>query len=251
MPYNSNERLEREARESLVASDLSAKMKQWRDQGPSPKGGGNNASPLGILLLLLILGGAAWLFWPKYGPSPPAKEVQPAGLPAPEQSPAQQQSKPIQEPIAQKPAPTANRYLALAQSNYRAPDFASEIRGTGGGGQDLLNDARRALAVHQYAAALNALQNVPDGYKSDATYLRGHALFGLKKYAQAAALFGQLTGSIRYGEAAQWYEVLSLLPDMEQNKSLVLKKLKNMAEDEGHTFHREAEALLNEINRKM
>ena len=32
MLYNSNERLEREARESLVASDLSAKMKQWRDQ---------------------------------------------------------------------------------------------------------------------------------------------------------------------------------------------------------------------------
>ncbi|MBC7776090.1 MAG: hypothetical protein H7246_11705, partial [Phycisphaerae bacterium] len=70
MPYNSNERLEREARESLVASDLSAKMKQWRDQSPPPDGGGNGASPLRILLALLVLGGAAWLFWPPAPPSP-------------------------------------------------------------------------------------------------------------------------------------------------------------------------------------
>ena len=47
MENNTNERLEREARESLVAADLSAKMKQWRGQSPPPDGGGNGGRTLG------------------------------------------------------------------------------------------------------------------------------------------------------------------------------------------------------------
>jgi len=117
MPYNSNERLEREARESLVASDLSAKMKQWRNTPPE---GGNrgNGAPLRILLVLLALGGAAWLFWPKAekgNPLPP--QEQPSEL----LPPVQQTVPPAQEPIAQKPAQSSNRYLALAQSNSALP----------------------------------------------------------------------------------------------------------------------------------
>lgn len=239
MPYNSSEQLEREARESLVASDLSAKMKQWRDQ-PPPQSNGNGGAPLRILLVLLALVGAAWLFWPKAeGDKNFPRQEQPSELP----TPTQQAPQIKQAPIAQKPVPTTNRYLALAQSSYRAPEFASEIRGDASSSQDLLNNARRALAERRYADALNALQNVDAEYKSDAAYLRGHALFGLKKYAQAAAVFGQLTGSVRYGEAAQWYEALALLPDFAQTKPVVLKKLKKMVDDEGHTFHREAKEL--------
>lgn len=243
MPYNSNERLEREARESLVASDLSAKMKQWRNTPPE---GGNrgNGAPLRILLVLLALGGAAWLFWPKAekgNPLPP--QEQPSEL----LPPVQQTVPPAQEPIAQKPAQSSNRYLALAQSNYRAPDFDTEIRSGTPPGQNVLNDARRALAEHRYADALNALQNDSPEYKTDVAYLRGHALFSLKKYAQAAAVFGQLTGSIRYGEAAQWYEVLALLPDFEQVKPNAMKKLKKIVDDEGHTFQQEASRLISQI----
>lgn len=242
MPYNTNDRLEREASESLVASELSAKMKQWREQAPPPKGRGSGASPFLILLVLFILVGVAWMFWPKTGGETPVHQEQPSGLPAPQQSPPQP-APPIQEPIAQKSTPTANRYLALARSNYRAPDFVSQIRGDAASSEDLLNDARRALAARQYAEALNALQNVSEAYTSDAAYLRGHALFGLRKYAQAAEVFGELTGSVRYGEAAQWYEVLALLPDFEHARPLILKKLKKMAAEAEHTFQSEATQL--------
>ncbi len=167
----------------------------------------------------------------------------PVELPAPPQSPVPEDIKPVEEPIAQKPSTVSNRYLALAQSNYRSPDFASDIRGEASEGQNALNDARLALAERRFSDALIALKNTPSEYNTDAAYLRGHALFGQKKFPQSAVVFGQLTGSLRYGEAAQWYELLSLLPEFEQNKSLILKKLKRISEDEGHTFYREAQDL--------
>ena len=244
MPYNSKERLEREALESLVAADLSAKMKQWRNAPPAPPNPGMGNSMLRILLLLLALGGAAWLFWPKTERVNPAV---PAEHPPEITQPKQQTLPPAQAPVAQKTTPATNRYLALAQASYHAPDFAGEIRGSTPTAQDALNDARHALAEQRFSDALNALQNIGDDYKTDAAYLRGHALLGLKKYPQAAATFGQLTGSVRYGEAAQWYEALALLPDFEQHKTLVLKKLKLMSTEEGHTFQREAAKLLAQI----
>ncbi|MFN0176005.1 MAG: hypothetical protein ACKVU0_15245 [Saprospiraceae bacterium] len=243
MPYNSKDRLEREARESLVASDLSAKMKQWRDQSPPPSGGGDGISPLRILLVLLFLGGAAWLFWPQKERKSRPPQNQPSEMPTPIQSPVLQDVKPVEEPIAKKPNTVTNRYLALAQSNYRSPDFASDIRGDASTSQNTLNDARLALAERRFSDALVALKNTPPEYNTDAAYLRGHALFGQKKYPQSAVVFGQLTGSVRYGEAAQWYELLSLLPDFEQNKSLILNGLKRISADEGHAFYREAQDL--------
>ncbi len=242
MPYNSNDRLEREALESLVASDLSAKMKQWHDPATPPNGRGNRGNSLLWLLLLIAFGGAVWLFWPKgAGEKAPMPESKP--IDAPRQQDVQPSLPPNQTPIAQKTPANTTRYLALVRSNYKSPNFATEIRGNAPAEQGLLNEARQALTEERFVDALTALQNTPTEYKTDAAYLQAHALFGLKKYAQAATLFGQLTGSMRYGEAAQWYEVLALLPDFEQTKPLVVKKLKKMVEDEGHTFQREATEL--------
>lgn len=245
MPNNSNDRLEREARESLVAADLSAKMKQWRNSDPPPEKGKGWLLPL--LLLLLAFGGAALLFWPKgtktNAPLPEKPQLQ--SLP---DTALPKVQAPTQElPIAQKNTPSPNRYLALAQSSYHAPNFVDDIRGNGTEGQQVLNQARQALANQQFAEALKALQGVPPEYQADAAYLRAHALFGQKKYPQAAAVFGQLSGSIRYGDAAQWYEVLSLLPAFEQNKKLIVNKLSQISEDSGHTFQTEAKRLSAQI----
>ena len=240
MSEKTNERLEREARESLVAADLSAKMKHWRHQTPPPSGGGGWAR---LLILLLTFGGAAWWFWPNTEtvvPLPTPKTY-PAPVPPTETSP----DAPIptqQKPMAQKP--NGNRYLALAQSNYHAPNFSADIRGDAPSSQNKINDARQALADNRPADALDALQNVPSGYETDANYLRAHALFAQKKYVPAAGLFAQLKGSVRYGEAAEWYGLLALLPDFEQNKSVIMGRLKEIAGDDGHVFQQEAKTLL-------
>jgi hypothetical protein len=245
MPDKTNERLEREAREALIAADLSAKMKRWR---LPPPGGGNRGNPkLLFLILLLAFGGAAWWLWPdpEAPMSPPP--ATPAEQPAPEPvkpAPALPEPRPT-EPIAQKPA--VNRYLALAQAHYRAPDYAADLRGDEPSGPDVLAPARQALAAHRPADALAALEQVPSAYQTDADYLRAHALFELKQYARSAAFFGQLTGSLRYGEAAQWYEILALLPGTAGDEAPIRNRLKKIADDEGHAFQGEAKRLLKSV----
>jgi hypothetical protein len=251
MSDKTTERLEQEAREALIAADLSARLKQWRGQPPPSGGNGGSRPGLILLLLLLAFGGAAWWLWPKAErdrPLPPRE--QPAESPgaAPEQQPAVPQPRPRQPVAREKTAPPGNRYLALAESNYQAPDFSSDVRGEAPSAADALNTARKALTERRFADALAALQNIPSDYRPDAAYLRGHALFGQKRYAQAAAAFGELRESVRYGEAAQWYETLALLPDFERNKSLILSRLIKIAGDEGHAFQREAEGLLKRIS---
>ncbi len=232
------ERLEREAREALVAADLSAKMKQWRPAPEPPKGGGR----VWAIILLLALAAAAWFFWPQTerAPTQQAPNTAPAPqMPAPSAPAVPEQPKP--QPMAEKPKP--NRFLALATSIYRPPNFASEVRGNIPDTKDPLDAARRALAEKRPAEALKELLNVPAGYETDANYLRAHALFGLKKYPEAASLFEQLGKSLRYGEAAQWYGTLALLPDFEQHKTLIIKRLNEIANDGGHSFQREAKVL--------
>lgn len=235
-----SEQIEREAREALVAADLSAKMKQWSTPPPGHHKGGR--SNLRLLLLLLALGGAAWWLLSRREPekTPQNQQSLPQNAPVtPPSAPSTLPDQNKQQPVAQQPV--ENRYLTLAQANYQAPDFAAEIRGEASASQDALNAARQALANHRPADALTALQNVPAEYQTDADYLKGHALFALKKYGASAAVFGQLTESVRYGEAAEWYAIVATLPAVtESNKSLIMKRLKVISEDQGHTFQREA-----------
>jgi tetratricopeptide (TPR) repeat protein len=241
MPYNDKERLEREALESLVASDLSAKMKQWRSSNNPPPPPQNRV--LRWLLLLLVIAGAIWLFRPwqaekKAAPAPPAPPV----ATVPESSPPP----PVAEPKQTAPS---RKYLAIALQHYNIPDFADEVRsGNANHPTSDLQTARTALAARQYAAALETLKNLPPEYQSDVLYLRGHAFFGQKRYAQAIGAFKQLERSPRYDEAASWYLLLARLADDPAAVAAVKKELQNMAQSEGHTFQQEAAALLRALD---
>lgn len=245
MPYNSNERLEQAAREALVADDLSAKMKQWRKPEPPLNGHGRPKNQVFRLVLLIsLLAGGLYYFWPaKQASKTPIQVLQPQNSPEAPQQNASDNAPVETPPIAQKPIQTPDRYLALAQSNYQAPDFASEIRGENKPETHLLNIARSAILEKRYQDALNAMEKVPSAYKTDVTYLRAHAFFGLKQYDKSALLFAQLSSSVRYGDAAQWFEVLALLPNYDQTKPVLRRKLKLISDDENHTFYNEANAL--------
>ncbi len=247
MPYNSNDRLEQEAREALVAADLSARMKQWGKPGEPPnKNGGSKKYAFLLVFVAILCAGLAFLFWPmKKTPKPdidtptspnlsaPLPEVQPIGTPGKE------------TPIAKGAEPS--RLLALAKKRYQTPDFGAEIRGESVQGEGWLNTARQALLQQEYTKALNALEKVPETYQTDIIYLRAHAYFGLNKYAQSADLFSQLNNSVRYGDAAQWYEILALLPNYAQNEAVLNKKMKKILEDEDNTFYREVKSLSLEL----
>ena len=239
MSDNINERLAQEARESLAAADLSAQLQQWRDQPPAPQGGGNKRLWLIILLAILGLGIALgwWLTNKNAATQPlplPAEQSAP-GLPEEEQT----------DPSAPKLVFHPN--LALALATYRAPDFTADLRGSTAAGPDALQQARLALSANRPAEAFEALQQAPPEYETDADYLRAHALFRLQKYSQSAVIFGKLRSSVRYGEAAQWYEILAMLPYYERRKAFIMNRLKLIAGDSGHTFQAEAQDLIGKI----
>jgi hypothetical protein len=215
-------------------------MKQWRNTPPPDKRKGGSPR-FRLLFLLLAVGGVAWWFWPNaqtQAPSLPELPSEKSATPPPVE-PVQQVQ---QEPIAQKPV--AGKYIAMAQSSYRSPDFAAEIRGNTPAATDALHPARQAMAERRPDDAIAALKDLPAEYQTDALYLKAHALFAKKKYVQSAALFAQLKGSIRYGEAAEWYGILARLPDSERDKPLILSALNKIAADDGHTYQQEAKHLL-------
>ncbi|MBL7806701.1 MAG: hypothetical protein JNN28_02740 [Saprospiraceae bacterium] len=239
MPNNNQERLEHEALESLVANELSAKMKHWRAQNqPPPRRNGKWF--LRLLVMLLVCGGVAWLFWPSPQPRPaPA----PAPVQAPE--PIAKQETPVETP---PPAPTRN-YAALARQAYQTPDFANQIRGSRPDANvQVLQQAQKAIAARQYAEALSLLDQAPPEYQSDARYLRGHALFELRQYRQAAQQFEALQNSVRYGEAAVWYLQLAQLAADSLSVKRVQKNLQNIAGESGHAYQQEASKLLRALN---
>jgi hypothetical protein len=235
----SQERLEQEALNALVAADLSAKMNQWRQTPPPPDNRRRRWLPL---LLLALLGGATWWLWPTTAPMVPPAAPAPLPAPAPPDAPA-----PVPAPpMAQKN--TTNRLVALAVSHYQPPNFAADIRGNAPANQQQLNDARKALANGQAAEAEKLLSgSFPPEYAKDATYLRAHAFFAQKKFDRATVAFGTLTGTTRYGEASTWYGLLAQMPHYDNNRRTIDAALNAMAQDEAHTFQEEAKRLLAEL----
>ncbi len=143
--------------------------------------------------------------------------------------------------------PPGRQYQALAESHYHAPDFTADIRIDAPQEQVELNKARMAMAEQQYAKAITLLQQVPAEYENDANYLHAHALFANKNYPQSAVLFNKLAANDRYGEAAQWYGLLAMMPYFERRKTFVMEGLKKIAVNDRHAFQVEAKQLVSEI----
>ena len=241
------ENLEHEALESLVASDLSQKMKQWGSEKPA---GSNRNKFSPWWLLLVVAAGLGWWYFRSDKPPAVPAPVQPPTPPAQTmEAPAPTNALPTvpEPPMAQKEAAEKNaRYLALLESRYQPPPLLSDIRGHDHSG-DVMDVAKHAFAEGHYQEALEAAEMAPTAYASDADFIQAHALMKLKRYKQASFLFQKLKISVRYGEAADWYYTLALLADYGANQVQLLRELRNMANNPEHTYQGEAAALLGEV----
>lgn len=238
-------------REQLIANDLSQKMKHWRNDAPPP--------PDSFLkkyrywfwaaFLLVCSSVAVWYFVQDAPEAPPAtppvqektQQTPPSDLP---ETPMAGGEKTKEVTPAAQPKSNSGRYAALAMRFYDQPDFNKNIRGnTPAPAAGPLEKVTAAMAAKNWAQALEAIGQLPPEYKSDGEYLKAHILFNQKKYNPAAAVFGGLKGSVRYGEAAQWYEIVALMPNYEKHKALVSQLLNAIVNDEGHTYQEEAKKL--------
>lgn len=250
------QRLELDAMDVLVARDLRARMAQWERESP----------PDGSLrrfwwILPLALGGILILlfFFPKEPPqevptAPPKAEQTPAPVPAP----VPQEAPPPPAPSGPAAAPQANRetgarpYIALALAYYETPRPNGEWRSTGepAAASNLYAEALDALGKSRFSEALALIRQMDPSQAESAAFLKGHALFGLKRYREAAGEFRSLTDppSLSYRDAADWNEVLCLLAvSQRSDRQSLEQRLQTIAADEAHPYRQKALELKNAL----
>lgn len=238
-------------REQLIANNLSKKMERWRNDVPPPPDSFLKKYRywLWTAFLLVCSSVAVWYFMSEAPAPPPAPppaaektlETPPSTLPETPMAGGEKKNETV-TPVQSKT--NSARYAALAKRFYDQPDFNKNIRGnTSATAASPLEKVTAAMAGKNWDKATEAIGQLPPEYKPDGDYLKAHILFNQKKYNAAAAVFGGLKSSVRYGEAAQWYEIVALMPNYEKHKALVSQLLNVIVNDEGHTYQEEAKKL--------
>jgi tetratricopeptide (TPR) repeat protein len=272
-------RFEQEGMEYLVEKDLTQKLKDWETKPPEDQGKKNDRNSFGRygFGLLIIIGIAAIFFWNQNpgsgGNQDPVKEVievkeNPVETPSnnpnieiPEEEPSKKnreiaetkeaekkQSTPKRDPVI----PTQNNYLALAETTHSIPDnLSSGLRSTDPEDkQNVLSAGLKAFSADQMDKAIVALSKIdkeknPNEYEQAQEYL-AHAYFKTGHYKQAAAIFQSISDQSKMitHDRAEWYLVLSLLPDYKNNKTEIDSFLEKMIAPESYHNYAESAAKL-------
>lgn len=278
-------RFEREGLEFMLGENLRAKIKEWEKSPPalneSASAPQKNYRKWWIgLLTVALLSGTVFLFLKEKSSTKgnfPARDVTP--LPAdtlrqktenpsvlPENSIpiAGENDKPAEKEPAGK-QPQKERYrpelIALATSAHELPSnfFPDNQRSTGGGEKSPLAPAVEAFqqAKPDYKKAIAELLKINQKqFRQDfgkAQEMLAHAYFMDGQYDKAAAIFQKMTEQnlpAAEHDQAEWYLLLSLVPDYDEQKKRVDNLLEKMTAKGGlHEYRQEALAFLEKIKR--
>lgn len=243
-------RFERQGMEYLVEKELIRKLKEWETHPPEEKPPKkNNGLKWGLGLLAAVVAAAFFFLYP--GPDPDSR------APADEEEQEEQPSRP-EGPVAgaengfplPSPGQAETELQALSHSSYVFPDnLGSGLRSTGGSDEgSLLAAGKAALAGGHPEQAILEFSKIgpaqsPAEYELAEEYL-AHAYYLDGQYGNAARIFRSIAdeSSLLTRERAQWFLVLSLIPDYSRNKTEVDGLLGEMAKP-GHNFRTDAQAL--------
>lgn len=261
------QRFGREGLEYVLEKDLREKMKTWKkgpaqDEQKTPPNtrNGNRNLWLGLLALALLVTVAFFMFRPIKelavpGVSPIERPQESPGDsiqadPAPTQ-PSQNQL-PVAEEKKQPAQPAQVQYAALSASEYELPEnLSSGLRSDAvNSGQSELTPAVKAFksSPPDYKTAIVELKKItrqshPAVY-DQAQEMLAHAYFNTKQYAEAARIFEEMTRQGLTSSAhdqAEWYLLLSLLPDYERQQAKIDALLEKMSEPEHEQTENAAE----------
>ena len=261
------QRLEHDAMELMLETDLKSKMAKWKDNPPlnpfpeppapaPPTGTGTGKRWLPLLgVVVLVLGGI--YFFPRPGDKPAVSPTTPVRAPfdpLEEQKPVVSNDPTVVEQPATPKEDTKlpdvkvltpqkeSAYLALALNEYETPSFDSGQRGNGAE-KSVVEEAETAFDGKQYAKTIELLSKPEAGNESQVRYLRGHAFFKLKKYQKAAAEFESVAanGFAPNSQDAKWYLMLAYLAQAPAQRDNFLKLAEEIA-DAQNQYARQAEA---------
>ncbi len=243
------QRFELDSLDFLLEEDLREKFTRWKN---TPPNAGATWRRWWWAPLLVVGIAAVWFFWPapEQTQTPARQETAPP-VSTPERPIAtKDQPEPTQP---EKPAPatpnTGRQYLALAETNYRLPDRLGGTLRTGSPQTptpgNVLAAGIQAYGAGAYPQAVAAFQKIqetddPQRYLLAQEWL-GHTYFKQKQFAKAAAVFQMLVGKqagLTTQDDAEWYLLLSLLPQYNQHKQQADQLLQKMRKPEN--YHRYA-----------
>lgn len=245
------QRIELDAIDVLVANDLRQRVQQWKKQKPQTK---FRFWPW-LLGLGLIVGAASLRLWQTAVEKPQSAPEQLQEEPAQQKNGESEQQKltpsapsvPRLPQAEQKKTTPSAIYLAAILQAYDQPKLISSLRNAEAGQEtSRYAQALQALQAGQYQQVLNLVEQMTPLEQENGLYLQAHAYFGLRRFDAAAQSFRQLreAQSISYLDAADWFELLSLLAlSKAQDQSLMLR-LQQIATDQEHQFHQAAKALI-------
>lgn len=257
-------RLELESHEFLLREKLRRNVRDWiAETPPEPPAPFWKTWSLPFLLIAFAVIGFWYIGREKAANSePPTEQPGPEVKKPPVSTPDRPvaQDEPAKTPPAARPDPG---YLALAETNYRTPthldggDLKSE--GQADTAATPLAAGIRAFQNGRYPAAIRELSKVgetpdPDEYAQAREWL-AHAWFrrGLetKDFRQAVAHFQQMAlqkdNDPAQQDRAEWYLLLSLLPDYPQHPARVDSLLQNILAVKGHTYFKQAKRVQDEL----
>ncbi len=245
-------RLEMEVLEFLVEKKLREKLEALKHVPqpdlPPPATPSWIKWGLGAVLFLL----AALSLWPvlKHKPARQNPAVRPKLSPGTPEIPVAGQQRPAQKT---QPSPSGEevamnlQLTALATSSYVFPEhLGGALRAPGKPGGSPLDEGIAAFSKSKWKTAIQAFRKIPaddDQYPQAKEWL-GHAFFKNKQYDEAAKSFQWLLDR-HYSEAgderAEWYLLLSLLPDYAKHRDQVNALLqKILAPENLHSYREDA-----------
>lgn len=132
---------------------------------------------------------------------------------------------------------------ALAATFYQETSGLRAGSATG----DQLAEGRELLSNEQYEAAITYFNGVSDpNYQTEASFLKGLALFENEEYLEAMSTFDSViqTADIRFREKAEFQYILSSLAANDANgNDRFAEILESIRNDPDHLAHREVEAI--------
>jgi len=275
------QRFEREGLEFMMEQKLRADIESWKTAPPrgmdvpppdSTKSPGGQRFRWTYLIVLLLLGLAGVFLFKNRQKEPAAPELQGRQGPSSDQAgqnpPAKLSSDslvPIAHTEDQNPKksseiqPVDDRYAVLAYAEHEMPEnLGGGLRGSSGSGQDNVLTPAVNYFSNKPPDFKNAIaelkkinkQNHPEAFDL-AQEMLAHAYFKNRQYDKAAGIFGSMAKqnlSATAHDQAEWYLVLSLLPDYPNQKTRVDPLLKKMTDPKSfHSFEKSAVELKNKL----
>lgn len=241
-------RTEMAAAELLIAAEAREWFKTWQSEPPPVKKNTRNTILFWLLGGSLFLAVLLWL-WPSFPkqtplPTPPSEKAKPLDLPTPK--PAPEIAQPVTAPKLPAMPPPSPSYTALALRQLPDP-VRTAFRRTKKDTLALspLRRAQDAFVAGDYTETLVLLAQTDSAQTQSAHFLAAHALFRLKKFAEASKRFTSLIeqNSQQYRFQSEWGVLMCRLADLPQGEKAFRQQLNSILDQPNHPYYNQTKRL--------